>query len=335
MTMIPHTTILSRFFKSTALTAACCASLLAAGQPAHAGRGGPTITQKGGTLSVVGNRGDDRLVIHRSGDTTVPGEIEVWDVGVSPGVIGVYSGVQNIHVDLLGGNNFLGLYRFEVAGDVTVLCGDGDNQVYVGGVGETGDARIAIDGNLSVTTGAGLDLVRIESCAIGGALIDTGDSDDWVLFGHHLDTGIFHPGTIIGPLAVSTGEGNDLVAMLGAELSDTGIDTAGGDDWVLVGIGIEDGAWTIRGNEFSSAFFTDTGMGNDFVVLLGTWAFSDVTILTGQQSDEVWLGGLGAPNDFQGDVLADGGGGNDTLLNDATNSYAFPLQFLSFETVGP
>ena len=58
-------------------------------------------------------------------------------------------------------------------------------------------------------------------------------------------------------------------------------------------------------------------------------------ILTGQQSDEVWLGGLGAPNDFQGDVLADGGGGNDTLLDDATNSYAFPLQVISFETVGP
>jgi hypothetical protein len=332
--MIPHTTILSRLFKSTALTAACCASLLAAGQPARAGRGGPTITQKGGTLSVVGNRGDDRLVIHRSGDTTVPGEIEVWDVGVSPGVIGIYSGVQNIHVDLLGGNNFLGLYRFEVAGDVAVLCGDGDNQVYVGGVGVTGDVRTSIDGNLSVATGAGADVVRIESCAIGSALIDTGDAADMVLTGHHLDTSIFHPGTIIGPFAVSTGAGNDLVAMLGSEPGSTVIDTADGDDWVLAGIGVEDGAWTIRGNELLG-FDVETGMGNDFVVMLSNWSFGDVSILTGLQSDEVWLGGLGAPNDFQGDVLADGGGGNDTLLDDATNSYAFPPQVLSFEAVGP
>jgi hypothetical protein len=285
-------------------------------------------------LMITGGRGDDRLVVYRSGDKTVAGEIEVWDVGAAPGVLGTYSGVQNIQVNLLGGNNFLGLYRFEVAGDVSVTAGDGNNQVYVGGVGVTGDARITIDGNLSVSTGAGLDLVRVESCAIGSAMIDTGDADDWVLFGHHLDTSIFHPGTILGPLSVSTGAGNDLVAMIGAEPGATVIDTADGDDWVLAGIGFEDGAWVIRGNELLG-FDVEAGTGNDFVVLVSNWSFGDVSILTGQQNDEVWLGGFGAPNDFQGDVLADGGGGNDTLLDDAMNSYAFPLQSLSFETVGP
>ena len=204
-------------------------------------RGGGTIAwQKGDTVFVEGTRAGDRIVIHRSGDTTLPGEVEVWDVGGGLGtVLGNFTGVENINVDLLAGDNFLGLYRFDVAGDVNVACGDGNNQVNLGGVGGAPGGRTTIDGNFQVNVGTGNDEIRLEQCDIGDVMIDAGDGDNVILFGNHLQTGLaaYH-GTILWAVAVLTGSGNDLISMIGCELgSTTTFDTQNGDDWVLLGLG--------------------------------------------------------------------------------------------------
>ena len=301
-------------------------------------RGGGTIAwQKGDTVYVTGTRGGDRIVIHRSGDQTVAGEVEVWDVGVSPSVVlGAYSGVANLDVDLLGGDNFLGLYRFDLSGDVTVTCADGNDQVYWGGVGGAPGGRTEIDGTFLVESGDGNDEVRVEQCLIGEVMIDAGNGDNVVLFGQHLQTGLaaYH-GTLTGPVSVMTGAGNDLIAIIGSELgSQTAIDTAAGDDWVLFGLGIEDGALTIRGNELGDVA-VNCGQGADLAGFFDNDAFGDIVVAMAQHQDAVWLGGLGAPNDFHQEVVVDGGPGSDEAYDDPANAYAVPPELTNIETVTP
>jgi hypothetical protein len=308
-------------------------TLLARTQLARAGRGGPMVVQKGGTLYVNGTRGDERLVIHHSGAEVASGEIEVWDLGASPAVVlGVYSGVDDINVQLLEGDNFLGLYNFWLTGDVVVTAGDGNNQVNVGGVGDESYTAIK---ELSVTTGAGFDLVRIEKCDIKTATINTGDGADMVLTGHALQPEYGNSNSYVGTCNVNTGDGDDYVAMLDMEDSYTTVDTGAGDDWVLLGVGFEDGDWKIDGCYFFELSVM-TGTGADLVVLVDSLVAGGVGIATEHHGDELQLGGFGAPNTFAGDVMADGGGGgNDKLYDDPANSYASTPEFINFETISP
>jgi hypothetical protein len=301
--------------------------------------GGPTAAKKGSTLNVLGTRGSDRIVIHRSGDKVALGEVEVWDMNVQPGaVVGIFSGVQDINVDLMGGDNFLGMYRIEIPGNVSVVAGNGRNQVYLGGVVEASGEQTVIHGDYAVTLGSGNDDVRLEQCSIWGVTINAGGGDNRVLFGSQIQPDeMLYTGQTLGPTTILTGSGKDLVALKYCEFqpgTDTLIDTGNDEDWILVGVSIERGELALGGNELMNLDIY-AGDGDDLVAFYHADAYGEISVQLGHNNDALFLGGFDAPNNFHEAFAGDGGNGNDELYNDPANTFDVPPDFEDFELVVP
>jgi hypothetical protein len=316
--------------RTARISRACQAVALAAGivwttAAGRAATAGPVVNQTRSTLTILGDGFGDSIAIIGAEDE--PGTVGVYVNDVP----WVYEGVQHIVIDLMDGENFVGLDRVEIPGNLVISCGDGDDAVHIGGYGY-GPNRI--HGNLLVSTGEGADQVRYEQGSVDGLFsIDTAGGHDEVLFGHHLIDGLMaYAGTLTGALSITTGAGNDAVAFLGSELGTTEINTGNGDD--IVGLGMGHASWTIRGNELTGLSL-ETGAGEDLVALLDNESYADLYINLGNNADYLLLGGFGAPNTFEAPVEARGGKGNDELWNDPLNAYDVPPEFLNFETVGP
>jgi hypothetical protein len=306
-----------------AAVAACGIALLTAGD--RSAQAGPIVSQTRSTLTIVGDGYADSVSIIGAEDE--PGTVGVYVNDVP----WVYEGVQHIVIDLMDGDNFVGLDRVEIAGNLVISFGDGNDEVHIGGYGY-GPNRI--HGDLLVSTGDGADQVRYEQSSVDGLFsIDTAGGDDEVLFGHHLIEGLMaYAGTLTGALSITTGAGDDAVAFLGSELGTTEINTGNGDD--IVGLGMGHASWTIRGNELTGLSL-ETGAGEDLVALLDNDSYGDLFINLGNNADYLLLGGFGAPNDFHAPLEARGGKGSDELWNDPLNAYDTAPVFLNFESMNP
>jgi hypothetical protein len=268
----------------------CLAACLAAAPSAQAAYG-VTVTQEGDTLYILGNDNSNSVGIIGSNKT--PGTVGVFVVDVP----WVYKNVQNIHVDLQGGDNYLSMDGLDLDGDVTVMAGDGDDEF------------------------------RLEECYFYAALVDMGDGDNDIQFGSDTMTS----GIGIPIVSVETGAGGDRVSMRGVECGDMTINTREGND--VVGVGASHASWMTIGCEVAGDLVVETGRGADIVAIAATDVYGDTEIAMGRHDDTLLTANLGGSphNEFFGAFTAHGGNGQDTLWDDPANVYHVAPQFQSFE----
>jgi hypothetical protein len=296
------------------LAAACLAAWLAAGQAAHAAYG-IVVDQLGDTLYVTGNENANTLSI--VGAESEDGTVAVYVVDVP----WVYEGVNHIHVDLGNGDNFLGLDRINISGNLVVLTGEGRDEVDLGGWNY---GPSSFGGNVEIATAGGRDMVQIEDASVVGSVtIDTAEGSDIVEIG---DDGILF--SIVGDRAPRRTVASDSVQANVAERDDAPGDLAApADD--------PDEAKFIVGLVYSAALpsatgslYVYTGAGRDQVGITGTQVNVETIIELGTDDDRLRLE---HPNQFYGDFTARGQQGSDHLYDDPGNFYETAPHFLQFE----
>jgi hypothetical protein len=316
------TSVVSRTAKTAAAVVLGLCVLPTGGTSARGGD--PLVVQWGDTLLILGDETADSVAL--IGGSNIDQEVGVFVTDVP----WIYEGVENIYVDLQGGDNFLATDQLYVVGDLIILAGDGDDDVRLGGWGYN---VTFIYGEVEIETGGGDDLVSIEDTWISWATtIDLGDGDNEFLTGHYLDTEV--DGFQFHNLAITSGSGHDRLALLARYYRDVTITTGAGDD--LVGLGASHATWATSGNHFED-LTVETGDGDDLVAMAGNELWGDAMIKAGNDDDLVLLGGLGgdSPNEFQEAFTAQGNSGHDVLWVDSGNVYAFKPHFQSFETISP
>ena len=305
----------ARRVRKVVLAAFCLTTWLAAAHVAQAAYG-VSVNQEGDTLYIVGNENANTVSIVGSEDEF--GTVGVYVVDVP----WVYEGVTNIHVDLGEGDNFLGLDRINILGNLTVLTGEGDDVVDLGGWGY---GPSAIVGDVAIATAGGRDNVRIEDTSVNASVtIDTGDGSDFVQLGYD------HFFFVIGATPVPGRDaGVDSLRTADADRDDGLSDLSAADD-----DGDDDARLVLRlwqaiepSNDFGSLFIF-TGDGRDQVGITGALVEVETTIELGSADDQLILD---APNEFYGDFTARGQQGSDTLLDEPLNFYESAPQFQSFE----
>jgi hypothetical protein len=353
---ISITALVRRAVKTAAL-AIGLAGLLASGQAAH----GQDSFQEGGARPYFGravsppdephadtlvadSRSKGLATVAMVGDTLVISSLDnlghkVYIIGVEgkPGAMTVhfddwamqiFFDVQHIDVSFAGGANFLALYQVQVAGNVSIAAGDGDNELVLGQ--PPYDPNL-IWGDLSVVVGHGDSRVQLEeSWIIGNATIEAGDGDNRVVLGRAespSDLGA----VVLGDLLVATAGGYDRVELAKCWLDgDVAIDTAAGDDVVILGTHYEP-ASAVAGNVFAQALDITTGEGVDAVGLTDNEVHGATLIELEDDDDALYLGSGLPANAFWGAFTARGDAGQDAVDNDAANYYDSAPHFHSFE----
>jgi hypothetical protein len=219
-------------------------------------------------------------------DTTAPWDMEYHDIGFFTGA-GLHSLVNTIDAPLVldtgSGNDTVSFSGVMMRDNVSVNTGDGDDEVRLSnGPLLAGPAHCVSPAHyladLTVTTGAGNDLVSTTSARIKGDLVvATGSGDDKITVGyktcvnqyiHPYDevhvaeswsylpgplVAAYHPATVGGRIDLATGAGVDSVTItaLNAE-SDLAITLVAGDD-----------ALSIQNAEIAGAATLDGGFGTD------------------------------------------------------------------------
>jgi hypothetical protein len=353
---ISITTFVSRALKTAALAIGLC-GMLASGQAAH----GQDLFQEGGDRSYIGRAvsppeephagtlaADSRRAglssVAMVGNTLVISSLDnrghkIYIIGVEgkPGAMTVhfddwdmqiFFDVQHIDVDFAGGANFLALYQVQVAGNVTIAAGDGDNELVLGR--PPYDPNL-IWGDLSVVVGDGDSRVQLEeSWIVGNATIEAGEGDNRVVLGRAespSDLGA----VVLGDLLVATAGGYDRVELAKCWLDgDVAIDTAAGDDIVILGTHYES-ASVVAGNVLAQALDIATGEGADVVGLTDNEVHGTTLIELGDDDDGLLLDAGFPPNSFYDAFTARGDAGQDALEDDAANYYDSAPHFHSFE----
>lgn len=283
----------------------------------------PTVGMDGDTLVINGVAGaHDVYIIGVEGN---PGAMTVhfddWPMKL-------FFDVTHIDINFVGGPNFLALLQVGVEGDVEISAGDGDNQFYLG---YHNYGPNLIGGNLSVLCGHGAnDILFEESWVLGNADFVMGDGGNDLTIGlaaSPSDLGA----VVLGELFVGTGTGHDKVEIVKSWLGDdTLIETAGGDDTVILGTHYATGS-AIAGNVIGGDLDVLTGAGDDGLGLTDNEVYGRVDIALEDDDDVLLIGGSGfLPNDFYDHFTAHGGGGADFLDDDPGNFYAHSPHFQSF-----
>ena len=122
--------------------------------------GYPDVAQEGSTLYIVGDDDGNTVTIVGAEDT--PGKLAVY-VHKDPWI---YEGVDEINIDLAGGDNELRMARIDIAGNLTILTDDGDNRVSLGEPDNYGASFIG--GDIEISTGDGPDAISIDDTWVGG-----------------------------------------------------------------------------------------------------------------------------------------------------------------------
>lgn len=323
----PLTTSVRRFGK-LALAACTLAACLAAANIAQAAYG-VSVNQEGDTLYIIGDGNANTVSIVGAEDDD--GTVGVYVVDVP----WVYTGVNHIHVDLGGGDNFLGMDRINILGTLTVLTGDGHDVVDLGGWGY---GASAFGGDVSIATAGGRDNVRIEDTAVYASVtIDTAAGSDNVQLG--FDYFFFSigatpvPGRASGDsLSADTSgrddEPSDLIARTDSGSGDlTALPDDGSSDGDDAKLALELMYLFAPSNMFDSLYvYTDDG--RDAVGITGTQIEVETTIELGADDDRLILD---APNEFYGDFTARGEQGADYLSDEPTNFYESSPTFQGFE----
>lgn len=300
------------------LAAFCLVIWPAAAQVAQAAYG-VSANQIGDTLYIAGNDNANTVSIVGADDEF--GTVGVYVVDVP----WVYTGVNHIHVDLQGGDNFLGMDRINILGNLTVQTGDGNDVVDLGGWGY---GPSAIGGDVAIATAGGRDNVRIEDAVVYASVtIDTADGSDMVQFGY--DNFFFSIGATPVP---GRDAGGDFL-----RADDSGRDDGPSDLSVLPDDGSRDGddaqlvlglLYAVEPTNVFDSLFVFTGDGRDQVGITGTQVDVETTIELGSADDRLTLD---APNEFYGDFTARGEQGSDQLVDEPGNYYENNPQFQSFE----
>ncbi len=310
----PIATSARRVSKIT-LAACCLAAWLAAVQVAQAAYG-VSANQIGDTLYIDGNDNPNTVSIIGADDEPY-GKVGVFVVDVA----WVYEGVNHIHVDLGGGDNFLGMDRINILGDLTVLTGDGHDEVDLGGWGY---GASTIGGEIAIATASGRDLVQIEDTSVYGSVtIDTAEGsdivevgDDGILFSIQADS-VPSRTADSGSFAAGVAERDEAPSDLSASPDD--------DDEAKSFLGL------VYAAGLPSAFdnlYLFTGDGRDQVGITGTQVNVETIIELGRDDDRLRLE---HPNQFYGDFTARGEHGSDYLYDDPGNFYESAPQFQGFE----
>ena len=354
----------TRLGRTIAVSAGLClATSLIDGHAAFAGY--PDVWQDGDTLHIEGDNDANDVAIVGAEDTH--GKVAVY-IHKDPWI---YTGVENIDVDLAGGSDIFKAAQLAIAGDLTVTTGSGGDTVLIGGWQNYAANEIA--GNVFIGTGNGQDAVVMENTdAFANVAVDTGEHDDFVAFGLALASDLSSSGvqsvgnTFFGALDVFTGGGADLVRIARSQLHSATIDTENDDDVVIVGQPDFPGSdpWDgptkepeigdLKSNDRDGRMpaddrnsLTNSGwseVGAPLVVL------DELFLYTGSGSDEVTLHyvrvdvetaieledepdqlRIASPNEFNGEFDAHGGSDQDILENEPQNDYESSPSFHSFE----
>lgn len=297
--------------------------LLAVGAPPA--RAAVTVSQKGDTLYVSGNRVDDHIVI--IGVDGKPGNVTVKPAGQP---MTAHHGFQHLVINLGGGGNVLAMVQAHVPGNVTINSGSGSNALILG---HEWYMPNLIRGDLDVSClNASCEVHLEQSWIVGNASFLLGDDGNNVQFGRN-DLAADLAAVVFGDLTIDCGDGDDRIEVVKSWFGgDALFETAGGDDDVILGTQYATGS-PIAGNIFEGNVGIYTGDGEDGVGLTDSTFGGDVEIETGNDDDDLYLGDEPAfpANDFFGDVDADGGGGQDFLNDDPGNNYASTPNFDHFE----
>ena len=255
-----HTTNFIRRIVKVTVVAICLTAGLATGQSAYA----IDVTQNGDTLTITGDNSDDAVYIQ--GLEGFGGPVGTWtSLGID-----TYYGVQNIHVDLQGGDNLLWMYDLWFAGDVTFAAGDGNDQVTMnqsnvnnvtfelGGGDNDVHFEFNMLGPVSVSGGSGCDRVEMLHVDCEAITCITRGGDDFVGIGGGYSTWDTGFGDVSENITVRTGSGRDLVALVGvnALYGDTLIRLGRQDDILAMAFGGDP-------NEFFGEFTARGGGGYD------------------------------------------------------------------------
>ena len=316
----------ARQFGKVMLAAFGLATWLAAAQVGQAAYG-VSVNQQGDTLYIVGDENANTVSIVGADDEPY-GKVGVYVVDVP----WVYTGVNHIHVDLGGGDNFLGMDRINILGTLTVLTGDGDDVLDLGGWGY---GASAIGGDVAIATAGGRDNVRIEDASVYASVtIDTAEGSDIVQLGY--DHFFFSlgaspvPGRTTGDDSFRSDDSgrddgpSDLIALADDGRGDLSVLPDEGDDAKFI-LGL---AYLAGPSNAFESLYVFTGDGRDMVGITGAQIDVETTIELGSDDDRLILD---APNEFYGDFTARGEQGSDYLSDEPTNFYESAPQFQGFE----
>jgi hypothetical protein len=320
----PTTTFVHGVSRIT-LAACCLAAWLLAAQVARAAYG-VSANQIGDTLYIAGDENANTVSIVGADDDY--GKVGVYVVDVP----WVYTGVNHIHVDLQGGDNFLGMDRINILGTLTIQTGDGNDVVDIGGWGY---GASAIGGDVAIATAGGSDNVRIEDTSVYASVtIDTAAGSDFVQLGY--DSFFVSIGAVpvtsrtsgVDSLRADTSGRDDGPSDLSARTDDGRSDLRAlpddGDDAKLV-LGL---LYAAGPSNMFDSLYVFTGDGRDKVGITGAQIEVETTIELGSADDSLILD---APNEFYGDFTARGQQGSDYLADEVTNFYESAPQFQGFE----
>jgi len=302
-----------------------------------------------GNVRVQGGDGSQIFVFGERGQavrhvTNITGNLKV-DMGPGGGVdeppeavgtVGIppSPSLANVAGNVTVRNSTIFVWAGHIGGNLTMNSSKPlDQQVFIGNFGRP----IAVDGNVSIHTGAGADHVAFQSALFArNAAIDTGAGDDLVelAFGdNNQDDPGFNdvPATVLRNLSVSLGAGNDK-AYFGAD----SLTTPGQTNPLTVG-----------GN-----LIVDAGAGDDQLFLPDARVQGrSISIGTGDGNDTVSVAKLIAPNavlsvnlgndndtfsfkDFATVSLKratiNGGAGTDVYTEGTGNTFGFDIDPISF-----
>ena len=316
----------------------------------------PEVSQVGDTLYIDGHGTADHVSI-------IGSNIDVGTVGVYVSdVPWVYTGVENIVIDMSGGDDVLGMDRIRIDGDLSVELGGGKNDFWLGGWGY---GLSQIGGNVQIYAVDGVeddDLITIDDVHVAGSLMmSTGDGDDSVFIGFTASDAISISGTVFeSGLTISTGSDDDSVRIQETVAGwMTYVNTGTGNDTVkmipplLVGRAAAPDSRNsrtgqterrnpaphpenlVQDQERRQVFPATNGfenltiltmIGEDSVTLAGNVVAGETVIELDDDDDSLGL----TMNSFNGDFDAHGGSGDDYLEGSDDNEYNSDVSFHSF-----
>ncbi|MDW8243788.1 MAG: hypothetical protein RMJ88_11300 [Thermogemmata sp.] len=226
--------------------------------------------------------------------------------------------VENVSVNMGGGNDVVILKNLratagvftQITGSLTVILGDGDDQLQVqnvevkqnvsiyGGIGKDEVYYLApastdqniVGGNLLVDLGLGNNIFTVTTPAStttpnlevkgGSVTILSAGGDDVVRFGNSTTstTSVSFKHSGPGATVIQTGGGKDRVLVQKAEFGITNIDTGGGDDRLR----LQDAIFGLLVGLL--------GAGNDVVNLVGTSVFGGGSLIDGGPGSDSYTG---------------------------------------------
>lgn len=287
------------------------------------------VARQGDTLKIESDGAGDFIEISQDGAGNVLVAIdEDYDGGID--FYAAYAGIDNVVVEAGGGDDVVVVRALDIAGDLLVDLGSGDDFFYLGyfadadftGAGYSYSPYFGastIGGDLVVAGREGQDLIAIGDAYVAGNLvIGAGKHDDLVyVFALYDDL------TVGGNTLIQLGGGEDYVSVYGPGY---GYDVAFNGEFTLKAKGGDDACEVLGEVDFNGAVRVGLGNGEDYLRLsgLGAGAYVDVNadtrIKLGGDDDYVYLYGYVA---FNGDLRLHGGGGYDYAYNYDYNGTVF------------